>query len=147
MFNQESLERLSDIKERIAYIFEICNEIGIVKALKDVKEKQPAIIMHLVVINENLQKIQDNFDINLTEIFTKEDIRGLRAIRNIASHDYDGLNLGIIEDVIRYKLLPIQEKIINFLENINSNNRKHYRKQHLTLSKTNSPNFHYQFSP
>lgn len=128
MFNQESLERLSDIKERIAYIFEICNEIGIVKALEDVKEKQPAIIMHLVVINENLQKIQDDFDINLTEIFTKEDIRGLRAIRNIASHDYDGLNLGIIEDVIRYKLPPIQEKIINFLENINSNNRKHYRK-------------------
>ena len=128
MFNQESLERLSDIKERIAYIFEICNEIGIVKALEDVKEKQPAIIMHLVVINENLQKIQDDFDINLTEIFTKEDIRGLRAIRNIASHDYDGLNLGIIEDVIRYKLPPIQEKIINFLENINSNNIKHYRK-------------------
>ena len=128
MFNQESLERLSDIKERITYIFEICNEIGIVKALGDVKEKQPAIIMHLVVINENLQKIQDDFDINLTEIFTIEDIRGLRAIRNIASHDYDGLNLGIIEDVIRYKLPPIQEKIINFLENINSNNRKHYRK-------------------
>lgn len=128
MFNQESLERLSDIKERITYIFEICNEIGIVKALGDVKEKQPAIIMHLVVINENLQKIQDDFDINLTEIFTKEDIRGLRAIRNIASHDYDGLNLGIIEDVIRYKLPPIQEKIINFLENINSNNKKHYRK-------------------
>lgn len=84
--------------------------------------------MHLVVINENLQKIQDDFDINLTEIFTKEDIRGLRAIRNIASHDYDGLNLGIIEDVIRYKLPPIQEKIINFLENINSNNKKRYRK-------------------
>ncbi|EAI7754790.1 DUF86 domain-containing protein [Campylobacter coli] len=85
-------------------------------------------MMHLVVINENLQKIQDDFDINLTEIFTKEDIRGLRAIRNIASHDYDGLNLGIIEDVIRYKLPPIQEKIINFLENINSNNKKRYRK-------------------
>ncbi|WP_276950704.1 HepT-like ribonuclease domain-containing protein [Helicobacter rodentium] len=128
MFNQESLERLSDIKERITYIFEICNAIGIVKALEDVKEKQPAIIMHLVVINENLQKIQDDFDINLTEIFTKEDIRGLRAIRNIASHDYDGLNLGIIEDVIRFKLPPIQEKIVNFLENINSNNKKHYCK-------------------
>lgn len=91
MCSEENVKKLRDIKERITYILELCNEIGIVQALKDVKEKQPAIVMHLIVINENLQKLQDSFDINMADIFTKEDIRGLKAIRNIASHDYEGL--------------------------------------------------------
>ncbi|GAD20149.1 HepT-like ribonuclease domain-containing protein [Helicobacter fennelliae] len=128
MCSEENIKKLRDIKERIAYILELCNEIGIVKALKDVKEKQPAIVMHLIVINENLQKLQDSFDINMADIFTKEDIRGLKAIRNIASHDYEGLNLEIIEDVIRFKLPPIQEKINEFLANTSSKIKKYSRK-------------------
>lgn len=115
MFSEESLKRLNEIRNRILYIFELCKEEGIVKTLSDVKEKQPAIIMHLIVCNENLQKLQDNVDINLADIFTKEDIRGLKAIRNIASHDYDGLNLGIIEEVIRNKLPQIEKNINDFI--------------------------------
>ncbi|SQC36408.1 Protein of uncharacterised function DUF86 [Helicobacter fennelliae] len=128
MCSEENIKKLRDIKERIAYILELCNEMGIVKALKDVKEKQPAIVMHLIVINENLQKLQDSFDINMTDIFTKEDIRGLKAIRNIASHDYEGLNLEIIEDVIRFKLPPIQVKIDEFLAHTSSKIKKYSRK-------------------
>ncbi|WP_270975561.1 DUF86 domain-containing protein [Campylobacter helveticus] len=111
----ENLKKLRDIKNRIDFIFELCEE-GLVKALSDVKQKQPAIIMHLVVCNENLQKIQDNYEADILELFNKDDIRGLKAIRNIASHDYEGLNLAIIEEVIRYRLPPIREKIALFLE-------------------------------
>ncbi|TNB61628.1 HepT-like ribonuclease domain-containing protein [Campylobacter helveticus] len=111
----ENLKKLRDIKNRIDFIFELCEE-GLVKALSDVKQKQPAIIMHLVVCNENLQKIQDNYEADILELFNKDDIRGLKAIRNIASHDYEGFNLAIIEEVIRYRLPPIREKIALFLE-------------------------------
>lgn len=113
----KNLKRLEDIRDRIDFIFELCDE-GIVKALENVKEKQPAIIMHLIVCNENLQKIQDNYDPNILSLFTQDDIRGLKCIRNIASHDYDGLNLAVIEEVIRYKLPPIREKIDLFLNEI-----------------------------
>ncbi|EAI9131861.1 DUF86 domain-containing protein [Campylobacter upsaliensis] len=111
----ENLKKLRDIKDGIDFIFELCED-GLIKALSDIREKQPAIIMHLVVCNENLQKIQDNYDVDILELFSKDDIRGLKAIRNIASHDYEGLNLAIIEEVIRYKLPPIREKIALFLE-------------------------------
>lgn len=97
--------------------------MGVVKALKDTKEKQPAIIMHLIVCSENLQKLQDDFDINIAEIFTKGDIRGFKAIRNIASHDYEDLNLGIIEEVIRHKLPGIEKNISDFVSKYIQNQR------------------------
>lgn len=126
MFDEENLNKLKDLSARINFILELCEEEGIVKALEDIKQKQPAIIMHFIVCNENLQKIQDSFELNIMEIFSKEDIRGLRAIRNIASHDYDGLNLAIIEDIIRFKLPQIKSKLDKFLLNqkLNSKQKK-----------------------
>lgn len=83
-------------------------------ALNDVKIAQPAIMMRLIVCKENFEKVIYNGE-NITAFLSKEDMRGLSAIRNIASHDYEGLNLGIIEEVIRSKLPPIQQKINAFL--------------------------------
>lgn len=82
--------------------------------MQDEKEKQPAIIMHFISIKEQLQKIQDSNDIQILSIFDKEEIRGLSAVRNIASHDYEGLNLEIIESIIRVNLPIIKDKIDNF---------------------------------
>lgn len=116
MFSKESLERLKDVSHRIQNIFDICqNYGGISLALNDVKMAQPAIMMHLIVCKENFEKVVYNGE-NITAFLTKEDMRGLSAIRNIASHDYEGLNLGIIEEVIRSKLPPIQQKINAFLQ-------------------------------
>ena len=42
----------------------------------------------------------------------------MASIRNFIAHDYDGINLSIIEDVIRYKLEPVIQTINNILENI-----------------------------
>lgn len=69
---------------------------------------------------EFVRKFKRQMDIcdeaDILELFNKNDIRGLKAIRNIASHDYEGLNLAIIEEIIRYRLPPIREKIALFLE-------------------------------
>lgn len=82
--------------------------------------------MHLVACNEQLQKIQDSGDIKALSIFTPENIRGLRGVRNATAHDYEGVNLSIIEDVIRDYLPNIKTNIDKFLateQEINNENR------------------------
>lgn len=129
--NIRGIERLALISEKIETILEIC-ENGIVAALDDKKIKRAAILMHLMACNEQLQKIQDSGDLQILSIFAPENIRGLRGVRNATAHDYEGVNLAIIEDVIRNYLPPLKEKIDNFikeyyinLENENSNLQIH----------------------
>ncbi|WP_257006815.1 hypothetical protein [Helicobacter pullorum] len=116
MFSQESIEKLKDVRDRIQYIFNICKEHkGISIALEDTEQAQPAIIMHFIVCKENIEKITYYGD-NIFEIFSKEEIIGFRDIRDIASYDYDGLNLAIIEKTIREFLPQIKDRIDTFLE-------------------------------
>ena len=123
--NTKTNVRLIFINDKIKKIFEIC-ENGIVAALNDETLKRPAILMHLVACNEQLQKIQDSGDIKALSIFTPENIRGLRGVRNATAHDYEGVNLSIIEDVIRDYLPNIKTNIDKFLvteQEINNENR------------------------
>ncbi|OCR18250.1 hypothetical protein BA917_08930 [Helicobacter pullorum] len=71
--------------------------------------------MHFIVCKENIEKITYYGD-NIFEIFSKEEIIGFRDIRDIASYDYDGLNLAIIEKTIREFLPQIKDRIDTFLE-------------------------------
>lgn len=122
--NTKTNERLILINDKIKKIFEIC-ENGIAAALNDETLKRPAILMHLVACNEQLQKIQDSGDIKALSIFTPENIRGLRGVRNATAHDYEGVNLSIIEDVIRDYLPNIKTNIDKFLaieQEINNEN-------------------------
>ncbi len=107
-------ERLVLIKDKIEKIFTIC-EGGIVKALEDDTQKRPAILMHLSACDEQLQKIQDSGDMKALSVFTPENIRGLRSVRNFIAHDYEGVNLSIIEDVIRDYLPDLKVNIDKFL--------------------------------
>ena len=122
--NTKTNERLILINDKIKKIFEIC-ENGIAAALNDETLKRPAILMHLVACNEQLQKIQDSGDIKALSIFTPENIRGLRGVRNATAHDYEGVNLSIIEDVIRDYLPNTKTNIDKFLaieQEINNEN-------------------------
>ena len=118
--NIRGIERLALISEKIETILEIC-ENGIVAALDDKKIKRAAILMHLMACNEQLQKIQDSGDLQILSIFAPENIRGLRGVRNATAHDYEGVNLAIIEDVIRNYLPPLKEKIDNFIKEYYAN--------------------------
>ncbi|RDU53373.1 hypothetical protein CQA49_06760 [Helicobacter sp. MIT 00-7814] len=71
--------------------------------------------MHLIVCKKNIEKIVFSGN-NVFEFLTKEDMRGFKAIRNIATHDYDGLNFAIIEATIKEYLPPIKERIDLFLQ-------------------------------
>lgn len=77
--------------------------------------------MLLVAISEQFSKLSRKNSIILHH-FDTEDIKGLISVRNYIAHDYDGINLSIIEDDLREnmpKILTIVKHILNN-ENLNS---------------------------
>ena len=114
MYNKRNLQRLELICEKIDAIQQIC-KIGVEKALAD--ELRDRVTMHLISCNEQLQKIQDSGDIEILSIFAPRDIAGFRGIRNASAHDYEGLNLAIVQSVISDYLPSIKQNIDKFLKN------------------------------
>jgi len=107
MYNTDDLDRVKLIAQKIEYILDIC-KIGIVKALEDEKVTRPAIMMHLTSIAEQFSKIKDDTLLNNFEI---EDVKGAIDTRNFIAHDYEGINLPIIEYIIRERLPILESKI------------------------------------
>jgi uncharacterized protein with HEPN domain len=107
-------ERLNLILTKIEHIEKIISNSGsITKALEDEVTSKPAIMMHLVSIAEQFQKIQSDMDIETISKFDKKDIRGALAVRNFIAHDYEGVNLAIVEDILRIYLPKIKKIIIS----------------------------------
>jgi len=107
MYSTDDIDRIKLILVKIDYILDICED-GIIKALDDYKTTKPAIMMHLTSIAEQFIKL-NNSDI-LTN-FDESDIKGAVDTRNFIAHDYEGINLPIIEFIIRERL-PIIKNII-----------------------------------
>jgi len=112
MYSQDDLDRVKLILVKIDYILEITT-IGIVKALEDEKITRPAIMMHLTSIAEQFSKIKDQ---ELLKNFNDEDIKGAINTRNFIAHDYEGVNLPIIEFIIRDRLPVLKHEIISILQ-------------------------------
>jgi len=109
-------EALILIADKIEKIEKIVHENGtIVAALEDDTLARPAILMHLTSIAEQFGRLQNALAYDILSKFDKEDIRGAFAVRNFIAHDYEGVNLAIIERVIR-EYLPRIKKIIVTME-------------------------------
>jgi uncharacterized protein with HEPN domain len=107
--SKRALERLEVILAKIEMIEQIVAKFDFVsKALEDEVMAKPAIMMHLTAIAEQFSKLEDSEIINA---FDQNDIKGAIATRNFIAHDYDGINLGLIETIIRERL-PIVKKVI-----------------------------------
>ncbi|NQY95505.1 MAG: DUF86 domain-containing protein [Campylobacteraceae bacterium] len=110
MCKEDELLRLKSIKSKIDDIYTIIDRHGsIVSCLNDI-EGQPAILMLLVAVSEQFSKLH-NKNSELLANFQKDDIKGLISVRNFIAHDYDGINLTIIEDDLRYNMPKILETI------------------------------------
>lgn len=115
--SKENLKKLEQLNQHLKDIRNLCDESGgITKALSDTYCTQPAIMMHFVVACECLRKLQNNNALQELSIFTKEEINGLTTIRNISTHNYEGIYFSTIENTIRYDLPKIMEKIHKFLD-------------------------------
>ncbi|OHD85299.1 MAG: hypothetical protein A3I60_05925 [Sulfuricurvum sp. RIFCSPLOWO2_02_FULL_43_45] len=117
MSDIRDIERVQTIIEKIDLILEIVGENGgIFATLSDTKLKRPAILMHLVAMAEQFEKLKNDAAFSILSHFDREDLKGSYDIRNFIAHDYEGINLPIIEMVIREKLPHIKSCAIEALQ-------------------------------
>ncbi len=110
MFSTKALQRVKVIEKKIAFIEAIVNEKGsVVLALADEQNSRASILMHLTSIAEQFDKLLHNGELELLSHFEKEDIKGSYELRNFIAHDYEGVDLYIVEDVIKERLSIIQK--------------------------------------
>jgi uncharacterized protein with HEPN domain len=82
--------------------------------LEDREVYRPAILMHLVAIAEQFDKLKKE-NSPLLEHFSFDDLKGIYDTRTFIAHDYEGVNLPIIETAIRYglpELLAVSSAIV-----------------------------------
>jgi len=112
MYKPDDLIRVKSIHKKLSSIFTIVQRHqGIVEALSDEVEAQPAILMLFIAIAEQFTKLQSS-NSNVLKNFQESDLKGIASVRNFIAHDYDGIQLAIIESTIRHKL-PQTLQIIN----------------------------------
>jgi len=111
----KSIRRIQKIIEKINHINDIVHKFDgkISKALEDIEVYRPAILMHLVAIAEQFDKLKKE-DKEILHNFSTTDLKGIYDIRTFIAHDYEGINLPIIETSIRYGL-PTLFQICNKL--------------------------------
>jgi len=78
--------------------YTIDENTSLTKALENRIGKH-ALLMCLMQIGESLNKIQDE------SLKTKLPIKGAYDVRNFIAHDYEGVDTGLIENILRY-LIP-----------------------------------------
>jgi uncharacterized protein with HEPN domain len=78
--------------------------------LKDIKSYD-ATLMCLMQIGETLNKLNNNY-----EFLEKDDIKGAYEVRNFIAHDYMGVDLGLVEFILRDKLPSLKKSIEQVIE-------------------------------
>ncbi len=103
------LAKLDFILEMIDNIEKIVKRHnGVVDTLKDF-EGQMAVLMGISQIGETLKKLDDDI-VNKYDLV--KDKEGAYYTRNYIVHDYEGIDLGFIESIIRDYLPKLKDKIL-----------------------------------
>lgn len=102
---------IEKIIEKIDFIEHIIKQYGSVeKALEDAILSRAAILMHIEAIAEQFEKLSENSFFEVLSKFDKDDIKGIRRVRNYIAHQYDEVDDDIIIDIIKDRL-PIIKTI------------------------------------
>jgi len=100
--------KIAFLLERIGFMEKIVQRYSsITKALEDEIEARAAILMHFAQIGEELRKLDPKL---LEQAELVEDAQGAYDTRNFIVHTYEGVNLALIEKIIRYKLPQLKKK-------------------------------------
>ena len=73
--------------------------------------------MHLTAIAEQFNKLKQSCADEILNEFDKDDLKGLYDVRTYIAHDYEGVNLAIIEWIIRFGLPKFKEQCLKVVEN------------------------------
>jgi uncharacterized protein with HEPN domain len=125
--SKEPISKVYLIIEKIEYIEQIVNNTGsITKALEDSITTRPAILMHLTAIAEQFNKLKQIQATELLNHFDKDDIKGMYDTRTYIAHEYEGVNLAIVEWIIRHGLPKFKKQCLTIIEQYN--HTKHPKK-------------------
>ena len=118
--SKESISKIYLILEKIEYIEQIIeNNGGIVNSLEDNVILRPAILMHLTAIAEQFNKLRQEHADDILSAFDAQDLKGIYDVRTYIAHEYDGVNLAIVEWIVRNGLPKFKaqcQKTINTYE-------------------------------
>ncbi len=102
--------RLEQILEYIEDITKIVfRHENIVRTLEDL-EGQYAVMLCLSQIGELLGKIET------TDFIDKLPVRVATGLRNIINHDYDGVDLTIVENTVTHDISELKNTIVTLLQ-------------------------------
>ena len=107
-------------KEILKFIILMCEQIEeyisefdhITVMLKDHKSYN-ATLMCLLQIGEKLNKLKNRY-----ELLDQSDIKGAYDVRNFIAHDYMGIDLGLIEFILRDKIPKLKNIAIKIVDSI-----------------------------
>ncbi len=109
--SKESISKVYLILEKIDYIEQIVENSGsITKALENYVTDRPAILMHLTAIAEQFNKLKKEHADDILSAFDDADVKGMYDVRTYIAHDYEGVNLAIVEWIIRNGLPKFKEQ-------------------------------------
>jgi uncharacterized protein with HEPN domain len=118
MYSQRALERIRVIAKKIGFIENIIRARGsIINALEDEENSRASIMMHLTSIAEQFDKLLHAGELEILTNFEKQDIKGSYELRNFIAHDYEGIDLCIVENVIEERLPIIAQAVKKILDN------------------------------
>jgi uncharacterized protein with HEPN domain len=116
VFNERAVERIKTIKKKIGFIENIVAEYGSAEAaLEDEQNGRASILMHLTSIAEQFDKLLHGGELEVLASFDKQDIKGSYELRNFIAHDYEGVDLYIVEAVIKERVPVIKECVEKIL--------------------------------
>ena len=116
--SKESISKVYLILEKIEYIEEIVKNSGsITGSLEDYVTSRPAILMHLTAIAEQFNKLKKDHADDILSAFDNNDVKGMYDVRTYIAHDYEGVNLAIVEWIIRNGLPKFKKQCLSIINN------------------------------
>ena len=116
--SKESISKVHLILEKNDYIEQIVQNNGtITTALEDAIISRPAILMHLTAIAEQFNKLKQKHANDILSAFDDGDIKGMYDVRTYIAHDYEGVNLAIVEWIIRHGLPKFKKQCNSIINN------------------------------
>ena len=115
--SKESISKIYLILEKIDYIEQIVhNNKSITYALEDSITARPAILMHLTAIAEQFNKLKQEHADDILSVFDDGDVKGMYDVRTYIAHDYEGVNLAIVEWIIRNGLPKFKVQCLSIID-------------------------------
>jgi len=118
--SKESISKIYLILEKITYIEKIvADEKSITNALNDLVASRPAILMHMTAIAEQFDKLKKEHAKHLLDSFDEVDVKGMYDVRTYIAHEYEGVNIAIVEWIIRNGLPKFKRQCLKLIEESN----------------------------